>query len=76
VLDEKVAAAEVSKVVAMANFIFDQNKGRETPDNIELQCTTKDVERKVRKELGNKAKYIRFLPPKVEEIRGQYQYGQ
>jgi hypothetical protein len=72
VLTDVAMAAEVHQVVGMAEFIFAENEANKTEDLIELQCTTMEVEKLVRKQLGKRAKRIRFLPPKVAEIRGQY----
>ena|SRR6187399_2336798 len=74
-LSHDAVIAEVRQIVTTAEFILKTNEEQNLNDTIELQCTTLEVEKAVRKQLGKKAKAIRFMPPKVQDIRGQYQYG-
>lgn len=67
---------EVIQLCGMVNFVIDQNKARGESNKIELQCTTSVVEKLVRTKLGKeRCKHVRFLPPKVDSIRGQHEYG-
>ena len=77
VLSDEAVTAEVNQLVGMVEFVFQQNENNHTEDKIELQCTTTEVEKALRKKLGKKkVRSVKFLPAKVQEIRGQYQYGQ
>src|SRR4029079_3141876 len=74
-LSDEDMCKEVRQLIVMGEFVFDENKAQNLSDTIELQCTTLEVEQLVRKELGKRAKLVRFMPVKVQEIRGQDQYG-